>query len=228
MLANFWHDVLYQPLLNVLFVLYDQTAGENLGLAVIELTLLMRFVLLPLSIISERKSTRLESLSRKVVELKQHFKNDPVKLREETRKLLRASKVSPWARMVVLGAQVLVLVLLYQVFLGGLSAAKLADLYDSVRQPDLVNTVFLGFNVAVRNVWWAIGVGVLLFVEIVVMQYGRRNALERRDVFYRYMFPIGATVILAQLPMVKCLFILTSMAFSTVLYGIRRGVGAVS
>lgn len=223
-MGNLWHDVLYQPLLNALFFLYNTVAAENLGLAIVELTVALRLMLLPISLISERKASVLESLSDRLAETEKNFKNDPVKQREETRKLLKKHRVSPWAKMLVLGVQVLVLVLLYQVFVGGLQPAKLVDLYTAVRRPDFVNTMFLGFNVALRNVWWAIAVGVLLFVEIVIAQRERRHTLERRDVFYRYAFPIAATVILLKLPMVKSLFILTSMAFSAILFGVRKGV----
>lgn len=228
MLATLWHDGLYEPLLNVLFFLYDKAAGENLGIAVIELTVAMRLLLLPLSVLSERKRGKFEALSEKVAELRGQYKNDVVKLRAETRKLLRAAKVSPWAKIVVLGVQVLVLVLLYQVFLGGLNAGKLNDLYAWVWHPDIVHTVFLGFDIAARNIWWAVGVGVLLFIEIVVTQYSRRHALERREAFYRYAFPVAATIILAQLPMVKSIFILTSMAFSAVLFALRKGMTNVT
>ncbi|MDO8598602.1 MAG: YidC/Oxa1 family membrane protein insertase [bacterium] len=225
-MGNLWHDVLYQPLLNALFFLYNTVAAENLGLAIVELTVALRLILLPISLISERKAVVLESLSDRLAETEKNFKNDPVKQREETRKLLKKHRVSPWAKMLVLGIQVLVLVLLYQVFVGGLQQAKLVDLYTAVRRPDFVNTMFLGFNVALRNVWWAVAVGVLLLVEIVIAQRERRHTLERRDIFYRYAFPIMATVILLKLPMVKSLFILTSMAFSAILFGVRKGVTA--
>ncbi|MDO8462842.1 MAG: YidC/Oxa1 family membrane protein insertase [bacterium] len=226
MLATLWHDALYQPLLNALFFLYDRAAGENLAIAVIELTVIMRLALLPFSVLAEHKRGKLETLSRAIEEIKRQFKNDPIKQRVEARKLLRQHKINPWAKIVVLGVQVLVLLVLYQVFLGGIDPAKLVDLYDGVRRPDIINTMFLGFDVALRNTWWAVGVGAMLFLEIAITQAPRRHALERRDVFYRYFFPIAAAVLLAYLPMVKSLFILTTMAFSAVIFGLRQGMTA--
>ncbi|MBI2483048.1 YidC/Oxa1 family membrane protein insertase [Candidatus Uhrbacteria bacterium] len=222
MLATFWHEYLYQPLLNVLFILYDRTAGENLGVAIIELTVLMRIALLPFSVLSERKRGALEALSSQITDVDRHFKNDPVRKRAETRKLLKRHRVSPWAKFVVLGVQVLVFVLIYQVFIGGLQSEKLVDLYASVRRPDFVNTMFAGFNIAKRHLGWSIAVGVGLFVEILFMQRGERHRVVAREVAYRYIFPLAVTVILAQLPMVKSLFVMTSMAFSGLLFGARR------
>ncbi|MFH1098712.1 MAG: YidC/Oxa1 family membrane protein insertase [Candidatus Uhrbacteria bacterium] len=224
MFGAFWHDVLFQPLLNALFFLYNEASGENLGIAVIELTVAIRLILLPFSIVSERKQARLESLSREVGEIRQHYRNDSVRQREEARKLFRRYRVYPWAKMVVLGVQILVLILLYQTFIGGLRIERLHDLYPFVRHPDFVNTFFLGFNVATRNVWWAIAVGVFLFVEIAFAQQQRRNTLGRRDFVYRYAFPVAAALVLTRLPMVKSIFILTSMFFSAALFGVRKGM----
>jgi YidC/Oxa1 family membrane protein insertase len=223
-MAALWHDVLYQPLLNALIALYQYAAGENLGLAVIELTLAIRVLLLPFSIVSERKQALIEEISRKYAGIQKTFANDSVKQRAEVRKLLRTHRVNPWAKVVVLGVQILVFVLLYQVFLGGMDTRKFDDLYSFLRRPDFVNTDFLGFDVAVQNVWWAVAVGVFLFAEIAVIQYQRRPLLHRRDVLYRYVFPIVSVLILMQLPMVKSIFVLTSMAFSVLLFGIRKGV----
>ncbi|MDO8424979.1 MAG: YidC/Oxa1 family membrane protein insertase, partial [bacterium] len=190
----------------------------------IALTIAMLIALLPLSIVAERKRGKLEQLSRQVAELERQFKNDPIKQRVEARKLLKRHQVSPWAKIAVLAMQALVFILLYQVFLGGINPGKLGDLYHGIRRPDIVNTMFLGFDIATRNFWWAIGVGVVLFVEIAVSQAQRQHALERRDVFYRYFFPITATIVLMQLPMVKSLFILTTIACSVVLFALRKGM----
>jgi hypothetical protein len=132
--------------------------------------------------------------------------------------------VNPWAKIVVLAVQVLVFLLLYQVFVGGMDTQKFSDLYAFLRRPDFINTNFFGFDVAARNVWWALAVGVLLFVEIAVVQYQRRHLLHRRDILYRYVFPIASVIVLSRLSMVKSIFILTSMAFSALLFGVRKGV----
>lgn len=223
-MLELWHDYLYQPLLNLLFFLYDRFASENLGVAVIELTVIIRMALLPFSIVSERKRARFEALSEQIATVGRQFKNDRVKQREETRKLLRVQRVSPWAKVVALGGQVLVFILLYQVFLGGLRPAKLIDLYASVRRPDVINTMFFGFDIGQRNIWWALAVAILLFIEIVIEQGHRRHTIDRRDLFYRYIFPLAVFGILFKLPMVKSLFLLTTMAFSAMLFGVWRSV----
>ena len=52
MLTDLWYSYLFDPLFNGLMLLYNTVAHENLGLAVVYLTIGIRLVLLPFSIIS--------------------------------------------------------------------------------------------------------------------------------------------------------------------------------
>ncbi|MEK7102209.1 MAG: hypothetical protein AAB912_01095, partial [Patescibacteria group bacterium] len=65
----FWNDYLFRPLLNILIWLYNNWAGENLGWAVVILTVSLRVLLLPFSIISERNAVRYERLHERIVGL---------------------------------------------------------------------------------------------------------------------------------------------------------------
>ncbi len=60
MLAEIWHDYLFAPLLNFLIWLYNGPAYENLGLAVVYMTVGLRLVLVPFSIIAERNNFKFE------------------------------------------------------------------------------------------------------------------------------------------------------------------------
>ena len=52
--SEIWQLYLYQPLVNLLVYLYNNVAAANLGWAIVALTVCLRIVLLPLSILSER------------------------------------------------------------------------------------------------------------------------------------------------------------------------------
>src|SRR3989338_8028341 len=49
MLSNIWNTVLYEPLVNALAFLVSVIPGGDMGLAVIILTIIVKFLLLPLS-----------------------------------------------------------------------------------------------------------------------------------------------------------------------------------
>ena len=211
MFHQLWHDFLYTPLLNFLIWLYNGPAFGNLGVAIIYLTVFVRIALLPFTIVSERSKILYEKLGQKVKTIEHDFKNDPIQRNEIIRQTMREHRVSPWAKVVVLGVQALILVLLYQVFIGGING-KLGDLYFWVTRPDFINTNFLGFDLGQRTFFWSGLVGVVLFLEIYFDHRGR--PLTKSDVLYQVAFPGGIFLILWLLPMAKSVFILTSLIFS--------------
>ena len=210
-----WLNWLYIPVFNALIWLYNGWAKENLGYAVILLTIGLRLVLLPLSIISEKNKVKYRILVAKVAELEKSFKNDSVTLKVKIRELFKKNKVNPWAKILVLGIQALMLVLLYQVFIGGLARYKLNILYPSIERPEVINTEFYGFELGVRDWRWPASVAIVLFLENYLEQ--RKRKTTRGEQLYAIFFPLMTFFVLWALPMVKSVFILTSLAFSYIL-----------
>jgi YidC/Oxa1 family membrane protein insertase len=224
MFGTIWHDFLYTPLLNFLIFLYNTAAFGNLGLAIVYLTTLFRIVLLPFTVVSERSKILYEKLGEKIKKIEHDFKNDPIQRNEMIRKTMREHRVSPWAKVVVLGVQALILVLLYQVFVGGING-KLGDLYYWVAHPDFINTNFLGFDLGeTRNFFWSGLVGAVLFLEIYFNSRGRPTGLTRSEVAYMIFFPAACFLALWILPMAKSIFILTSLIFSFFIILIRQRI----
>lgn len=221
-MGQFWHDNLYTPLLNFLFFLYSGPAFNNLGVAIIELTVLLRLALLPFTVLEERNRFRYEKLNRKIEAIERDFKADHVKRSERIRDLLKQHKVSYWSKVFVLFVQAVVLLLLYQVFVGGVKFTSSEALYTWVRVPDELNRTFLGFNLGEKSFLWAAVVAVILFLQIYTVQKQREHLIRRSDVMYLFLFPIFTLVVLMLLPMVKALFILTSMLFSMWVFAMRK------
>jgi membrane protein insertase Oxa1/YidC/SpoIIIJ len=216
MLSIVWNEYLFRPVFNILIYFYNEWTVQNLGLAVIYLTILLRLILLPFSIVSVWKQAFYKKLSKEIAQISLAHKNDPILQNQEIREFLKIHRVNPWSKAIVLGVQALALVLLYQVFLGGIRGQKLGQLYSWVRHPDFVNTAFLGFDLGARNFLWAAAVGVFLFVEIGLEHRKKKEFLMNSDLVYKYFFPLFCFVVLYMLPMVKSLFILTSLVFSAI------------
>ena len=217
----FFFDVLKREVLGVLLFLYQNYAFGNLGLAVIELTVLLRLVLLPFSLFEERSRLRYELVSKRIELLKKDFKNDPVKLNEAIRGVLAEAKVGYWSKVILLATQLFVLVLLYQVFLGGINLSSQSDLPSWAPKINNINTWFFNFDIGRRNLIWPAAVALILFLEIYEEQRGIRNLLSKSDKFYLIGFPLFSFMVLLLLPMVKSLFILTSMFFTMFLFWLR-------
>jgi membrane protein insertase Oxa1/YidC/SpoIIIJ len=225
MIELIWHDFLYQPLLNLLILIYNNYTNFNLGLAVIYLTILLRLVLLPFTFVSERDKLRWERLNEEIKKIKDDYKKDPVLMKEIIRETLKKYRIRPWAKTVVLGVQLLVLIVLYQVFLGGLTS-KFDALYPWIIVPDFVNLNFLpikqlnfnGFHLATtKDLILPTLIGIILYFEIYFSQKARSEILTRSDMAYRLFFPLFSFFVLYYLPTVKSVFILTSIFFSIII-----------
>ena len=222
MFASIWNAYLYQPLFNLLIWLYNNWTNTNLGWAVVELTIILRIALLPFSLVGERNRIRNTELAREVEELNKRYHNDAVIRKEEIRKVLKKRKVQPWTKIVVLGIQLLVLILLYQVFLRGITGDKIAKfLYPFVQFPGAINTNFFGFELGRRHdALWAGAAAVWLAIEI-YLDFRKKKKMGvpagKSDVAFFLLFPLSVFFILFYLPMVKSLFILTSLAFSVII-----------
>ncbi len=213
-----WNEILYQPLFNVLIWMYNNVTDHNLGWAVILVTIALRVLMLPLSVISEYNRVRNQELAAEIETMGQDFKFDPILRKEHIRKLVRARKVHPWAKTLGLVVQLLVLLLLYQVFWRGITGEKLITyLYDWVDFPGTINIMFYGFNLAAHHdIVWAGIVALLMLAEVYLEVRRNKNAPTKSDLLYFILFPLATFYILWMLPMVKSLFVLTSILFSAI------------
>ncbi|MFA6321961.1 MAG: YidC/Oxa1 family membrane protein insertase [Candidatus Buchananbacteria bacterium] len=217
-ITYFWHYYLYIPLFNFLIFLYNNYSNYNLGIAVIILTVLLRLLLLPFSILTEQSKIVSDKLTKEVREIEKDFAADVVKKKQMIRLALKKRKVRPWAKAIVLGVQGLVLFLLYQVFLGGINTEeKLHQLYPSIMRPDFVNTKFLWFNVGQKDLLITFIVALYIFVDILIQRWGRSYKLSKKEQLFSLLFPAFCFLILYSLPSVKSLFILTSLVFSSII-----------
>ena len=213
-----WDYYLYIPLFNFLVWLYLNYSGYNLGVAVVILTILLRIVLLPFTILTERGKIVSDKFSKEVSEIKKDFSNDPVRQKMMIRSAMKRYRVRPWTGAIVLGVQLLVLVLLYNVFLGGINTeAKLHLLYPSVGRPDFINTKFFGINIAVQNLWLAALVAVYVFTASMISHWESRHSLTKREQLFTIFFPVFVFLALTMLPAVKSIFILTSLIFGSII-----------
>ena len=222
MISDIWFQFLYQPTLNFLVLVYNTIAHQSMGWAVVYLTIVLRLILLPLSISSQRTLHSRKLAEAEALAAIQAFKNDPIAQKEEYRKIMKKHKISPWAKTALLLIQLLFLVLLYQVFMGGIFGERLVKvLYESVSFPGAVNSVFFGADLgATHNLLWAGGVGLYLFVSTLIST-DKNDGWQKGEVVFLFLFPLFVGVILWILPMVKSLFILTSILFSDMLNLIR-------
>lgn len=215
MLSSLWFTIFYQPLFNALIWIYSNIAHQNMGWAVIWLTVFLRILMLPLTIMAEYNSQRKEAAAEEAAKAVKAYKNDRIAQQETVRKIMKKYKVSPWAKVASIGIQLLVLFLLYQVFIGGITGDKMIkNLYQAVDFPGTINTNFYGFDIGHRHDWtWSI-IAAMYLLGVTIIEERQKKAWEKSEMYYLIFFPLFVFAFLWYLPMVKALFVLTTMVFS--------------
>lgn len=219
-MVELWNDYLYKPVFNLLIWIYNNWTDQNLGFAVIYLTILLRIVLLPFTLVTEKARADNLELEKEVQKITKEFHQDRVQQKEHIRQILKKRKIRPWAKTISIGVQVLVFILLYQVFIRGINGRNLFEyLYPVVDYPGKINTLFFGFQLGeTSTTFWPFLVALLLFLEIYFEYRKLKGRLQQRHLAYIIIFPLFSFTALWMLPMVKSLFVLTSSLFSDIIH----------
>lgn len=167
MITNIFTQGLYRPLFNALIALYNIIPGHDFGLAIIALTLILRAILFPLSIKSQRSQRALNALNPKVQEIKNRLKNDQAAQGAEIMKLYKDNNVSMVAGCLPMLIQLPILIALYRAFIAGLAVSSLSLLYPFIHNPGAINTLFLGFiTITKSNKIMTVIAGALQFLQV--------------------------------------------------------------
>ena len=94
----FCNNVIMKPMINSLSLLYD-LLGNNLGLSIISFTVIVRFILIPLTIRQTKQMKRMQDLQPQLQALQKKYKNKTAqtsqKLQQETMALYKEAGVNP-------------------------------------------------------------------------------------------------------------------------------------
>lgn len=115
-------NFLITPINTLLIFLYG-ISGQNLGFAIILLTLIVRGVLVPVTIPSLKSAKKLQELKPHLDKLKEKHK-DKQKLQLATLELYKQHGINPAAGCLPQIAQLLVLIALYQVFINFINGGQ--------------------------------------------------------------------------------------------------------
>lgn len=120
-LGNIFNTILYQPLLSALLLLRQYLPGQDLGVAVIALTVIIKLFLYPLGAKGIKSQKALQDLQPKIKEIQNKFKNDKARQAQETMDLYKREKINPFSSLGLLLVQFPILIALFRVFSRGIN-----------------------------------------------------------------------------------------------------------
>ena len=143
-MGSLFNEILYKPLYNALVFLYQYVTLEDLGLAIILLTILIRFLLYPLFYKSIKNQALLQKIQPEIQKIQHTHKDNREKQAKELMMLYRQHKVSPFSSFLMILVQLPVLIALYRLFLQGFAPETFQNLYSFMPAPEHVNSSLLG------------------------------------------------------------------------------------
>lgn len=147
-MTSLFHSFVYQPIYNILVFFYNVLPWHDFGVAIILTTLVLKFLLIPLSKKQIESQKKMQELQPKLKEIQKKYKDDKEQQTKATMALYKENKANPFSGCLPLILQLIVLIAIYRVIIG-ISRAGLAinsaDLYSFISNPGVVKHLFLGF-----------------------------------------------------------------------------------
>lgn len=214
MSMSFFHTVLAEPLYNLLVWIYNILPVQDMGVAIILLTLIIKGVLWPLTGKSLQGQKAMQSLQPKLEALKAKYKDDKEALSREMIALYKEEKVNPASSCLPLLIQLPILIALYRVLFDGLNNTGTYQLYPFVSDPGQVNALFLGLlDLSHPAIWLAVLAGIAQFFQAKMLQVRRpvpavrgeegtkdEDMMASMNTSMLYLMPLMTVFIGAKLP----------------------------
>ncbi len=195
--------LIYNPILNLLVWLYNTVPGHDVGIAIILVTLAIRFLMAPLMHKSLVNQKAMNALQPKLNEIREKYKNDKEAQSKAMMELYKDQNVNPLSSCLPMLIQLPVLIALYQVLAKALKG-NLAGLYVSVFNPGVIDPKFLHtVDLSHPSLVFAIVAGLLQYLQTKMMmpktdtQDPTTKAMNLQAL---YFFPIITIVFAWKLP----------------------------
>ncbi|NDJ85841.1 MAG: membrane protein insertase YidC [Chloroflexi bacterium] len=164
--------IIIDVLSTILLVLYG-VLGQNVFLAIVAFTVIIRLAILPLTLKQQRSMKKMQELAPKLRQLQQKYKDDRERLAQEQMKMYRENGVNPFAGCLPLLIQLPILFGLWRAIIATLASSpeQLLELQDRLLISGLdhlvpMNNTFLWLNLALPDPYFVLPVFVVITTYI--------------------------------------------------------------
>jgi YidC/Oxa1 family membrane protein insertase len=170
MFSFIWHTFFFDPVYNGLVYFIDVVPGGDVGIAIIFITVVVKFILLPFSLSAARTQLAMREIEPKMKEIKEKYKGKREEQARKTMELYKEAGLNPFSSIFLLLIQFPIIIALYlAVYRGGgvpLPDINMELLYAFIPSPETVNMLFVGIvDVAARSLPLAALAGITQFIH---------------------------------------------------------------
>lgn len=167
MFYDLYQTIAYQPILNILVFLYNNTL--DLGISIILLTVIIKLVLWPLSRKAIKSQKELQEIQPKLDALKKQYENNKAELGKATMDLYKEHKINPLSSCLPMLIQLPFLFAVFRVLRVGMSE-DLSLVYSFLVRPENFQAISFGFmDLSKPNIYLAFLAGAAQFIQAKMM-----------------------------------------------------------
>jgi len=164
---SLYNEALYRPLFNALVGIYQALPVQDLGLAIIILTVAIRLVLTPILWKGQKAQKTMALLQPEIKRIQEKFKSDREAQGKALMELYATNKINPLSGCLLALVQLPILIALFHVFQRGLDPAQLQFLYSFIPGPGVINPVSLGIlDLSKGNIYLGVIAAVSQFLQM--------------------------------------------------------------
>ncbi len=223
-MITFFKHTLYIPLYNALAFLASLMPGNDIGLAIVVLTLGVKVLLSPLQHKASKTQVVMKKIEPELAKIKEITNKE--EQAKQVMELYRTHGINPFSSILLLFLQIPIIITLFYVFKNGFEL-NLGLLYSFTPQPETINTMFLGLvDIHERNYILAILVGITQFAQMRLAipplppedktkaKTFASDFARSMNIQMRYIMPVMTLVIAATLPAAISIYWITSNIFA--------------
>ena len=140
-------ELVYKPIYNLLVLTYNVIPFHDFGIAIIIVTLAIKFLLIPLSRKQIESQKKMQELQPKIKEIQEKYKKDKEKQSKALMEFYKTNKANPFSGCLPTIFQLVFLIAIYRVLFNISQSGLVIDgggLYAFVKNPGQINQYFLG------------------------------------------------------------------------------------
>lgn len=210
-MVSLFTTIFYQPILNLVLVIYNWLPGHDIGWTIIILTVLIKLLLYPLSKKSIQGQKSLQNLQPKLEAIKQKYKDNKEEQSRAMMELYKNEKVNPLSSCLPLLIQLPFFWAIFRVFRDDLLGKVLVLAYPFVHNPGTLNPIAFGFfDFSRPNIYLGILAGLAQFAQAKMMPMAKpqlksdgskdENMMAVMNKQMLYFMPILTVIICYRLP----------------------------
>jgi len=174
-----FNEVVYRPLYNLLIFVYNTLSFHDFGIAIIIVTIILKFILLPLSKKQIESQKKMQELQPKIKEIQEKYKKNKEKQSKALMEFYKTNKANPFSGCLPTIFQLVFLIAIYRVLFNISNTGLLVDskeLYSFIPNPGQINQYFLGLIelskvINLKQINLGVVLQIILIVSAAVAQY---------------------------------------------------------